>query len=190
MISRFTIGSIVVAIFSGLGAYTATVATKSASQPATAATDNPTDSLVSWLGASDAQRTQLIEHDPTFSGDLKQLQAELAAKRSELAAILERAAASNEDIMAGVEASIAAGAALERRIAKYLLTVRDHLTPEQQRRLFNLCAEEIRQGCRCRRGQQLDLGGNGTGGQTGEHRGGRGPYGRGFGGGRGQGAGR
>jgi hypothetical protein len=33
------------------------------------------------------------------------------------------------------------------RVTKYLVEVRDHLSPQQQRRLMGVCAAGVREGC-------------------------------------------
>jgi len=175
-----TIATILIAAATGLGAYTATVQTRPAGPPPPAA-DPATEALLNWLGASPAQRNELRMHDAGFAVELKQLKADVEAKRNQFASALEQPKASNDEIMSRLEAVLAANNALERRIAGYLLSVRDHLTPEQRQRLFGLCAEEARQGRQWR-------GGRGPGATTrpGER---QGPGGRGWRGGRGRGGG-
>lgn len=168
-----TLWVVLISVLAGAGAYTATTAARSAAtQPADAATD----ALMNWLGVPTTQRAQIAEHDPAFASDLRKLREELLARRADLAAALEKADTPAEAIQANVEAVLAANAAVERRATKYLLTVRDHLTPEQQRRLFGLCAQGLRQG----QGMQWRHG-QGGGGSPGR--------GLGPGGGRGKGAG-
>jgi hypothetical protein len=172
---RVTILSAALVALSGLGAYTATITTRSTSQPATSS-DDATEALLSWLNASAEQRSQLRQADAGFASELKQLKANVAGNRTVLASLLEKPEATNEQIMAALEKVIAANNALERRVAKYLLSVREHLTLEQQRRLLNLCAEEVRRG----RGYQW---GKQQGAHGGDLQPGRGRHGRGQGGG-------
>ncbi|HOB74331.1 MAG TPA: periplasmic heavy metal sensor [Phycisphaerae bacterium] len=152
MIGGRTVITLLIAAATGVGAYTATVKTRPASAPA-AQTDPATEALLNWLGASPSQREALRRQGGGFAAELRQLKADLAARRSEYIAALERADASNEEIMARLEAVLAANNELERRVAHYLLSVREHLTPEQQRRLLGLCAEGARRGRQWRGGR-------------------------------------
>ncbi len=167
--------SALLVVLAGVGAYTATVASRSTSQSAMS-NDDATEALWSWLNASADQRSQLREADAGFASELKQLKAEVAANRAVLASLLEKPEATNDQIMAGLEKVIAANNALERRVAQYLLAVRKHLTVEQQRRLLNLCAEEVRRGRGHQWGRQQES-------QDGNAQPGRGRFGRGPGGG-------
>jgi hypothetical protein len=113
--------------------------------------------LLDWLGVAPEAGAQVLAHDPSFSSDLAAQRAELTTRRGELAASFERGD-SDELIRQRVEAVIAAGAAIERRVTNHLLSVREYLTPQQQSRLLELCAEGVRQGpgWRWRRGQSSD----------------------------------
>ncbi|MGB2986880.1 MAG: hypothetical protein WBE26_13495 [Phycisphaerae bacterium] len=102
--------------------------------------------LARWLDLDKKTADEIGSHDPQFSEDLKSLQRELAGARSALATLLEDENATNERIRGQVENCIAKHNAQERRVAQYLLTVRDHLTPVQQKKLFRLCAEGVRKG--------------------------------------------
>lgn len=182
MTRRRLIAGVVLVIAAGLGGYAATVATRSASAPAPAA-DSATQALLDWLNASAVQRAALRDHDRSFPGELQKLRSELATRRAELAAALEKTGTPDDVIMSRVEAVSAASAALDRRVAGYLLSVRDHLNAEQQKRLFGLCAETVREG-----GGRQWRGGRGVGAEGNrEGRGGGGGRGRGpgWGGGRG-----
>lgn len=179
MISARTMTVLLIAGATGLGAYITTLKTRPASAPAPA-DSSATEALLSWLGASESQREELRTHDAGFAAELKQLKADLAAKRAAFAAVLEKGDAPDDQILTGLEAVLAANNALERRIAEYLLSVRDHLTPEQQRKLFGLCAEEARHGRQWRGGR----GESGLGPPSGRQ-----GQGRGWRGGRGGGSG-
>jgi Spy/CpxP family protein refolding chaperone len=110
------------------------------------AVDRATEAVMDWLGVPAAQRDQFSRHDPQFAADLQRLRDALARGRAELAAALEDGASNDQQIRARSEAVIAASAALERRVTDYLLAIRRHLTPEQQKRLFGICAQGVRQG--------------------------------------------
>lgn len=148
MISRKLI-FITVALCAAGGSFAATMAFRA--KPAQA---SALDGVLEWLAVPTDQREQIKAHDPTFADDLKKLRADLNARRAELASVLTRSDVSDETIHNSSEATIAASNALERRVMGFLLSIRHHLTPEQQKRLFDLCAQSVKQGCasQCRRG--------------------------------------
>jgi Spy/CpxP family protein refolding chaperone len=115
----------------------------------------PDEVVMDWLSIPQEQRSAIREHDPSFSDDLNALRADVAEARSALVAALETGDLSDDQIRQRVESVITASAALERRVIDHLLSVRQHLTPEQQRQVFSLCAEGVRQGpgWRWRQGQ-------------------------------------
>jgi len=106
---------------------------------------SPAETLLAWLDVPAPSRAAIVAHDPTFPQDLRRLREQLAARRNELAATLEQPDSSDELIRLRVEAVIAASADLERRVIDHLLSIRDHLTPQQQKRLLDLCAQGVRQ---------------------------------------------
>ncbi|WP_428937733.1 hypothetical protein [Fontivita pretiosa] len=113
---------------------------------ATQSTDaSPAETLLAWLEIPVHSRAAIVAHDPTFPQDLRRLREQLNTRRNELAATLEQTDSSDELIRQRVEAVIAASADLERRVTEHLLTIRDHLTPQQQKRLLDLCAQGLRQ---------------------------------------------
>ena len=172
--SRVAAGALLV-VLGGLAGFGITFAARSArAQPQ--AMDQAAAVVLDWLQVPGEQREAIGTHDPAFAGDLKRLREALATSRSELAAALENTEATAEQIRGRSEAMIAASAALERRVTEHLVSIRHHLTTEQQKRLFGLCAEGVRQG----RGWQWRRGQSGEGGM-GMGRG----MGRGYRGGRG-----
>jgi Spy/CpxP family protein refolding chaperone len=134
--------------------------------PTAAATTRASAALMDWLAATPQQRAQLESRDPGFADELARLRADLEQRRSEFAAALDSSTTSDNVIRARLEAVLSANAALERRIADYLLLARANLTAEQQRKLFGLAAEEVRRGgWRARQGGEGGRGrGNGYGG--------------------------
>ncbi len=134
-----------ISLASGVVAF---AAARSAARPATTSTSptTATDPLFDWLGVPPAQRAALTGHDPGFPDDLSKLRTGLATARASLASALEDPASSSEEIQSRVEAVIAAGNATDRRIVGYIVSVRSHLTPEQQKRLLGLCAQGVREG--------------------------------------------
>ena len=179
MITKASISIAVVAALCFGGSFLGTVATRS--QGTTTSAPAPASPLVQRLNL-DAEQVQVLEaHDPQFAEDLQTLREKLERARSMLADVFEREDATDDDIRQRVEAAIEAHNQLERRVAEYLIAVRDHLTPKQQRQLYNLCAEKVREcGQRWRRGWGRHGGsgggnGRGKGGGCGrEHKHGRG----------------
>jgi hypothetical protein len=187
MITRNRLLCLLAALAIGVGAYAASVATRPAS-PDVQADDDATKVLMDWLNVPAQQRAEISAHDPHFAAALRSLRATLAQKRADLAASLDDPNAPDEAIRAKLEALLAADANLERRVADYLLSVRHYLTADQQRKLFGLCAEGVRQGPNCPwrmgadgspgRGRGMGMGRGASGGGGGF---GPGPGGRGFG---------
>lgn len=165
MIARMTLLGIVLSAAAGVGAYRWAASQDSTTTASGPAADAATEALAAWLGLTSEQRAQVARDDPRFAADLSQLRVELQARRDALATKLEAAQASDAEIESVVEARIAAQNALERRVTKYLLAVRPHLSAEQQRKLFGLCAEEVRQagGRRWRGGAGGEAAGPGRG---------------------------
>lgn len=102
--------------------------------------------LARWLELDKSTDEEIERHDPQFAEERAALQQELAEARSTLAKLLESDGVTDEQIRQQVETCIAVHNRLERRVADYLLAVRDHLTPAQQKKLFRLCAEGVRKG--------------------------------------------
>lgn len=153
MIAKASIGIVAVAGLCFGGSFLGTVATRSQSAPTV---EPPLPSpVVSRLNLDPEQAKDVEARDPQFAEDFRTLRHALEDARSALAATFEDANAADERIREQVEAVIAAHNRLERRVAEYLIAVRDHLTPRQQKKLFGLCAERVRE-CgrrwRCGRG--------------------------------------
>ncbi len=116
------------------------------SQPTTEEKPRFDSPLGRWLELDQKTAEEIEALDPRFAEERKSLQDELADARAALATLLEDENVTNERIRGRIEDCIAKHNALERRVAQYLLTVRDHLTLAQQKRLFRLCAEGVRKG--------------------------------------------
>lgn len=179
MTPRHVLPSIVIltlGIAAGLGT-TYAWQTRPAPPPASA----PADILGGWLRLPPGQLRALRDIDPGFSAERDELEATLAAEREALAALFEQPNADDGAILDQVERVVAAHAALERRVARYLLAVRPHLTDSQRARLFERAASGVREagGWRWRGGRDADLENNRRGGGPPPDRG------RGFGRGRG-----
>ena len=134
-------------------------------------TDPAADAVLGLLGAEESQRAQLAEIDRTFPDDLARLRADVDTRRAELAKALEDPASTREQVNSALDASLQARDALEHRVLDYVMSVRGHLSLQQQKRLLGLCAEQVRRGRGWQHGQNAESPGRGGGG--------RGPRGRG-----------
>ena len=99
---------------------------------------------IGWLGLSDEQHKAIHATDPVFDNEAAGLADGLRRRRHGLAELLESEGAADAKILEQVELVIAAHNALERRVARHVLAIRQHLTPAQQKRLMGLCARQIR----------------------------------------------
>lgn len=135
------------------------------------------------LGLSEAQAQQVLAADPGFAAEQAALSAAVNEQREALASLLEDGEADADAVMVQLERVLAAQNALERRVTRHLLAVRPYLTEAQQRRLFQRCAQGVREAGG--KGWRHGWGhGRGEAGQPGGEM--RGP-GRGMGQGRGRG---
>ncbi len=173
----------VVCVCGAAAGYLITMAARSTAAPATRGPGSPTRALYTHLGLSAEAQQELRRDDPEFETDLQRLRAARDAARADLAALLEQSDASDEEIIAGLEQALQADNAMERRVMRFVLSVRHHLDAGQQRRLLDLAAEGVRRGHQYRWGRGGPDGGQGFGNGRG---GGNGP-GRGAGGGGGGG---
>ena len=164
------------AVLAGLGTFLVTRA--QTGRPAAPSAERPP--LDQWLGLSAGQAESVSQADPDFSAQADALAARLQTERQVLAGMLDDVATSDEALMAQIERVIAAHDDLERRVARHLLAIRSHLSPDQQKRLLGLCADGVRQAARHRyrwgwSGQGQHRGPGGGGGRGGpRYRGGRG----------------
>ncbi len=145
------------------------------------------EAMARWLGLSDRQRDAIIEQDPTYWQDMIAQSELLTQEREKLARVLEDPGATDRQITDQVEQLIVVGNQIERRVVEHILAVRKHLTPEQQKKLFDLCALGIRsrmpgqgRGIGWGRGRGSGRGDGGFDGGPGAGRG-RGGSGRGWG---------
>ena len=161
-----------------LGSFVATYAWQQRPEqtPPTEKQPRPADVLGGWLRLMPEQVERIAGVDPTFADESAELEAALETEREKLAEMFEDASATDEAITQQVETVIEAHDRLERRVAKHLLALRPHLTDEQRSKLFERCAQGIREAG----------GGRWRHGRGDEHGGGRG---RGWRGGRGGGNG-
>jgi len=159
---RYTL-PLVLAAFAAVGGFVATQAWQpvpAASSPATPPCAVPCSqgtcckALVGWLNLTREQTERLAGIDSAFTEESRRLEDALFAEREKLAALFESAEADDETIQQQVEKVIAAGNALERRVAAHLLALRPHLNDDQRTRLYQRCAKGIREAGGCQRWQQ------------------------------------
>ncbi len=148
--------------------------------------------VAAWLGLDEAQAAAVEQADPDFYAESAAMAERLATEKAALAATLEDPETSDGAILEQVERVIAAGNTLERRVARYVVAIRPHLSAGQRHRLMELCARKARRGFRGGRngatpgshghGDRYDAAedGRGRGGRSGGR--GRGGHGRGRGG--------
>jgi Spy/CpxP family protein refolding chaperone len=133
--------------------------------------------LGDWLSLSAEQVNAMREDDPTFESEAASLDGALADARERLASLLEDPQAADQAVRDQVQKVVQARAALEIRVANYLLAVRHHLRTDQQKQLMGLCAASVREGVQYRwrggRGSATD-GRAGPGSGSGDAWGGRG----------------
>lgn len=152
MITKAGLGLLSAVVLCFGGGFLGTVATRS--QPTTAPAQTKSSPVARWLGLGQEEAKTLEDYDPQFAEDLETLRKQLDNARSALAAEFENEDATDEEIRGLVEVTIEAHNRLERRVAGYLIEVRRHLTPCQQKRLFGLAAKQVRKCCRRCRGTQ------------------------------------
>ena len=148
-----------------VGSFAITVVSRSqTTEPVPPAPSTP---LAQWLHLEQDQAAEVSEHDPHFAEDVQKLRDTLANERARLITLFENIETSDEDLRQQIEVVIDAHNQVERRVADYLITVRHHLTPAQQQRLFSLCADNIRYCWREQRWRSGPGPGRGGAGHTG-----------------------
>ena len=151
MITKASMGIILVAGLCFGGSFLGTVAVRSQT---VITPERVAQSPIAKRLKLDPDQAKIVEaHDPSFVDDLNTLRTNLEVARSRLVAAFENENVTDDEIRQRVEATIEAHNQLERRVAEYLIAVRDHLTPKQKRQLYGFCAEKVREcGKRWRRG--------------------------------------
>ncbi|NQT86856.1 periplasmic heavy metal sensor [bacterium] len=147
-----------------VAAFTATVIIARREQPGAEQPRGERGGMGRWLALTPEQTDAIREADPTFDAESATLTSTLSEGRERLALLLESDTTSDTEIGAQVEHVIESHNALERRVARHLLAIRTHLSPEQRGRLMRRCAAGVRragrgQGCRDQEGR----GGKGRG---------------------------
>jgi Spy/CpxP family protein refolding chaperone len=92
--------------------------------------------------ALDPDQMQIAgELDSSFEAESAQLAATVEERHEQFALLLETSSAGDDAIWQGLERLLEARTELERRTVRYLLLIRPHLSPEQQKVLVGLCAQ-------------------------------------------------
>ena len=95
---------------------------------------------LAWrLGLTEAQVLIAQEQDPDFESDLIRLRNTLLAERAKLLDVFEDTRTTNEELLDQINRLILAHNQIQRRMTRYLLALRPHLNPEQQKWLMGLC---------------------------------------------------
>jgi Spy/CpxP family protein refolding chaperone len=146
MIAKSGAGMLILAAVLFAGSFVGTAVTRSqtaASRPCPARGPLP-----KWLGLEAEEAAAIEAVDPQFSEDLLKSRGEVDDARAALIALFAKPDVTDDELRAQIDAVIDAHNRVEHRVADYLVSVRRYLTPAQQKRLFSLCADEVRQ---CRR---------------------------------------
>jgi len=151
MISKANIAILTVSVVIGAATFVATRSLRGEGPAPTSAApgeDRPRGgrlrALGRWLELSKEQHEAINKDDPTFWLDVLNQREQLIAERERLAKLLEDLQSTEKQITDQVERMITLGNEIERRVTKRLLIIRRHLTPEQQEKLFGLCALGVR----------------------------------------------
>jgi hypothetical protein len=148
MMSRSNGLILVVSAAVGVGAFLTARASGGASSAPTDTPPLPGRSAIvaQWLGLTEDQCRKIKETDPNYWQDVADLKVRLASERDRFAALLESTSSTDQAISEQAELLIALVNQLERRVLSHILSIRGELTPDQQTKLFNVCALGIRQG--------------------------------------------
>lgn len=115
-----------------------------ARNPGTGTPDPVRPPMAHLLELSDEQERAVTDADPSFLDDATELAATLDSEQEKLAALLDNPDSGREETLAQVETMMSAHNSLERRVAGHILAVREHLPPEQRKKLMGLMAGKVR----------------------------------------------
>ena len=96
-----------------------------------------------WLAFTDEQDKAIQQSDPDFDTEAAEFSLSFISERQQLAHLLDAPGSPNEQITAQVERVITANHALIKRVVTYILSIRKHLSPQQQQPLMHLCSNII-----------------------------------------------
>ena len=126
------------------GSLVGTVVTRS--QPTTTTPPLAAASPVAqWLGLDSKESADLEKSDPSFAAELAELRSALSTARDALALSFDDPNSTDQQVRQCSERVSEAHDCLERRVVEHLILVRHRLTPAQQKRLFELCADGVRE---------------------------------------------
>jgi uncharacterized membrane protein len=137
---RYLIIVITLCLAAGVGAY---VATRAAAPP-----PGPPaiEALMAWLKLSPEQAARVKKTDPKFEQEAARMSANLKDERLKLARLLEAPKVKDKEVLAQLERVNLAENQLETYVAEYVLAIRQHLKPDQQKKLLGLVARGLREG--------------------------------------------
>ena len=78
--------------------------------------------------------------DPEFDSESTELVEQAGHEQEQLALLLESFAVSDEEILTQLEMTLDTRLQLEHRTLQYILRIRSHLSPEQQKQMVGLCS--------------------------------------------------
>jgi hypothetical protein len=88
---------------------------------------------------TDEQTVWMEQQDPNLEADTMLLRDRLSQAHADLTAGLEDLQATDQDLLARVDILIDAHRQLEMRVARSVMLLRPHLSPEQREHLVGLC---------------------------------------------------
>jgi len=95
--------------------------------------------LAGKLGLTSRQLEMAEKYDPDFQVDIEGLRSDLLQRRANLLTAFENSQTGDADLLSEIDELITVNNRIERRVAKYLLSLRPYLGIEQQKRLVGLC---------------------------------------------------
>lgn len=110
------------------------------------------------LSLSTSQKSHMETLDKPFRSKVNQLKAELSQKRDELSALLLEPNPAAEIINAKLEEIATLQVELQKVVVAHLLSIKEILTPEQQKRFFAMIIEELSPGGMSRHGHRSEEG--------------------------------
>jgi len=100
-------------------------------------------SMRNWLAFTDEQDKAIQQSDPDFDTEAAEFSLAFISERQQLARLLDASGSTDEQITTQVEKVIKANHALIRRVVTHILTIRKHLSPQQQQQFMQLCGNII-----------------------------------------------
>lgn len=145
MITKSAISLLVMSTIAGAGAYYATLTASQRGIQQRECQGNAVSGVCRWLALSPEQQRIIREADPSYDTERGTLMSEIQKTAADLASALANDHSSDQEVLDKLEKGIAAHDRLERRVTEHLLKVRQHLSPDQRKQLFDVCAEHVRE---------------------------------------------